>query len=102
MSEPAGRPIYQINIQGHLDRGWMQWFADLLLSYDNDGNTILTGPVADQSELLGILVRLADLNLTLVSVIRKDACLDWWASAGGHPSEVKGASTDGGRRSGIQ
>jgi hypothetical protein len=75
MSELAGRAIYQITIQGHLDKAWTQWLGDLALSYEN-GNTILTGPVADQSALLGILVRLGDLNLTLVSVIRIKACLD--------------------------
>lgn len=73
MSEPAERAIYQITIEGHLDESWTQWFEGLVLSHNDDGNTILTGPVADQSALLGILVRLGDLNLTLVSAIRIEA-----------------------------
>lgn len=64
-SEPI---IYRIKIEGHLDKAWARWFESLTVSHDEDGNTILTGPIADQSALRGILSKLWDLNLTLLSV----------------------------------
>jgi hypothetical protein len=73
MSQPAEPAIYRITVQGHLDEDWTLWFEGLVLSHDQNGSTTLTGPVADQSALLGILVRLGDLNLTLASVIRIEA-----------------------------
>ena len=68
------RPIYEVQVQGELDQGWAEWFNDLsaTLSYagEQPPTTTLMGPVADQSALRGLLCKLWDLNLTLISVRR--------------------------------
>ncbi|MGD9048872.1 MAG: hypothetical protein PVF77_12530 [Anaerolineae bacterium] len=67
---------YQIQIQGQIGPRWLNWFDDLASTVDtsDDGATIttLTGPVVDQAGLRGILNRIWDLNLTLLSVTRTD------------------------------
>jgi hypothetical protein len=62
--------IYEIRIKGHLAERWSDWFEGLSIHQDPDGETILTGPLADQSALFGVLTRIHDLNLILVSVSR--------------------------------
>jgi len=62
--------VYQIRIQGRLDETWINWFFPLILVNDKNGETTLTGAVRDQSELHGVLDRVFDLNLTLLSVKR--------------------------------
>ena len=64
-SEPA---IYRITLEGYLDASWSGWFGDLDITHDEDGNTVLTGPIRDQSALHGILARVRDMNLTLLAV----------------------------------
>ena len=61
---------YEIRIQGRLDHRWSTWFDDLDLSHTDDGTTVLRGPVADQSALHGLLHKLRDLGLPLLSVTR--------------------------------
>jgi hypothetical protein len=61
--------IYQIKMQGRLDESWSGWFNGMTVTSDGD-TTTLTGPVADQSALRGILTKLWDLNLALISVTR--------------------------------
>lgn len=61
---------YEIKIKGLLDQGWSEWFADLKLTYPVEGETLLTGLLADQAALHGVLERIRDLNLTLISVTR--------------------------------
>ena len=63
------RPVYQILVQGKMDVDWADWF-DMTITPQKDGVTALTGPVADQSALLGILVKIGYMNLTLISVNR--------------------------------
>ncbi len=63
--------IYQIRIEGWLDGQWSDWFSGLTISVLDNNETLLTGPVADQVALRGILERLWDLNLVLISVERK-------------------------------
>ena len=58
---------YQIRVEGHLNSHWSHWFEGMAIDYDGD-TTILTGPVADQSQLHGMLHRIRDLNLTLISI----------------------------------
>jgi len=58
----------QIVIKGHLDPSWENWFRDITVGYDDDDNTMLTGTVPDQPALHGILDRIRDLNLRLISV----------------------------------
>lgn len=60
---------YRIKLKGHLDHKWSNWFAQMVISTQG-GETILTGPVADQAALHGLLIRIRDLNLTLLSVER--------------------------------
>ncbi len=59
---------YRIRVKGHLDPGWSSWFNGLKIIHGPDDETILTGQVYDQAELIGILVKINDLNLTLLSV----------------------------------
>jgi hypothetical protein len=69
--------IYEIQVQGELDQGWELWFTDLSVTLSHTSGqspvTTLVGPVADQAALRGILCKLWDLNLTLISVRRTKA-----------------------------
>jgi hypothetical protein len=60
---------YAIQVMGQLDESWADWCCGMTVTY-GDGTSTLTGPVADQAALRGILIRIWDLNLTLISVIR--------------------------------
>jgi hypothetical protein len=66
------RTTYQVRIEGQLDGNWSAWLGGLAMTYAESGETILTGPVEDQAALHGILTRLRDLGLTIVSVNRVD------------------------------
>lgn len=68
LENPGQQVIYEIRIQGWISERWMNWFQGQVLRFDEDV-TILTIPVADQSALRGILNKIWDLNLTLVSAI---------------------------------
>ena len=68
------RTVYQIKIQGRLDESWSGWFSGMAITWDDD-TTVLTGVVADQSALRGILTRLWDLNFCLISVNRVEDSL---------------------------
>jgi hypothetical protein len=63
---------FQIRIQGHLSQQWTDWFAGLTIRVEEDGNTLLSGPVVDQSALHGILKRIRDLGMPLLSVNSDD------------------------------
>ena len=69
-SEPdTDRPtIYQVRIRGHLGQQWRNWFDGLTVTLAEDGDTLLTGPVIDQSALHGILKKIRDLGMPLISV----------------------------------
>jgi hypothetical protein len=62
--------VYQIRIKGHLDPKWKVWFEGLDITLEEDGDTILTGPVIDQAALHGLLRKVRDLGMTLISVTR--------------------------------
>jgi hypothetical protein len=67
----SGQPVgYQIRVKGHLSPGWTDWFGGLTVTLEENGDTLLTGPVADQAALHGLLKKVRDLNMPLVSVIR--------------------------------
>ncbi len=59
---------YEIRLKGHLDARWAAWFDGLTLTSENDGTTVIGGPVADQAALHGLLQKVRDLGLPLVSV----------------------------------
>ena len=73
---PAGRatpgipggPVYQIRLRGQLGPGWAEWFGGLAVTLDDHGDTLLTGPVADQAALYGVLKRVRDVGLPLLAV----------------------------------
>ena len=64
-----GSATYRIRLEGCLDPEWSDWFEQMAISTEG-GKTILTGPVTDQAALHGLLIRIRDLNLTLLSVER--------------------------------
>ena len=64
--------LYEIRIKGHLDNRWANWFEGLTITALDNGETLLTGPVVDQAALHGVLRRVRDLGLPLVSVIQVD------------------------------
>jgi hypothetical protein len=68
--EPAG---YRLRVAGHLDDHWSPWFGELTLAHEDDGTTSLTGAISDQAELHGLLTKIRDLGVTLISVAVVDA-----------------------------
>jgi hypothetical protein len=65
---PPNVEFYEIRLKGHLDTQWVTWFDGLTISLEENGNTLLSGPVADQSALHGLLKKVRDLGMPLVSV----------------------------------
>ena len=61
---------YRIRVGGHLDDRWTQWFEGLVIHLQEDGTTVLVGPVVDQAALHGVIIRIRDLGLPLLSVSR--------------------------------
>ena len=59
---------YEIRLKGHLDDRWAEWFESLTITLEENGDTLLTGPVIDQAALHGLLKKVRDLGLSLVSV----------------------------------
>lgn len=69
-SMPSQR--YQFRVKGHLDASWSEWFDGSEIALAGDGTTLLTSVIADQSALHGLLARIRDLNLTLLSLQQID------------------------------
>src|SRR5260221_14387596 len=65
LSQPL---IYEIKIEGHLGTQWTDWFGGLTITLEDNGDTLLTGPVVDQAALHGLLKKVRDLGMPLVSV----------------------------------
>lgn len=62
--------VYEIRIKGRIDKRWAAWFDGLTVTNTEDGETVLVGPVIDQTALHGLLAKVRDLNLPLLSVRR--------------------------------
>ena len=67
-SEPVEPVVYQIRIKGHLGAGWSEWFGDVTITLQDNGDTILVGRVVDQAALHGLLKKVRDLGMPLLSV----------------------------------
>ena len=67
-TDPGQPYVYQIRIRGHLSDQWTGWFEGLTIVLEEDGDTLLTGPVVDQAALFGLLKKVRDLGLPLVSI----------------------------------
>jgi hypothetical protein len=64
---------YEIRVEGHLDEHWSAWFDGLTVGHDADGNTVLRGPLADEAALHGVLNKVRDMALPLLSMNRIEA-----------------------------
>ncbi len=67
-TDPGQPNVYQIRIKGHLGHQWTDWFEGMVITPEDGGDTLLTGPVVDQSALHGVLRKVRDLNLPLLSI----------------------------------
>jgi hypothetical protein len=69
-NNPDQSLIYQIRVKGHLGRQWRDWFGNATITLEEDGDTLLTCPVVDQAALYGLLKKIRDLGMPLLSVNR--------------------------------
>ena len=60
--------VYEIIVKGHLDARWDEWFENLEITHRSDGNTLLAGPIEDQTVLHSVLLKIRNMNLKLISV----------------------------------
>jgi hypothetical protein len=71
-TDPNQPMIYQIRVKGHLGPQWTDWFEGLTITLEDNGETLLTCPVVDQAALYGLLRKVRDLGLPLISVTRAE------------------------------
>jgi hypothetical protein len=69
-TDPSQPMVYQIRVKGHLGSQWQDWFGGLTVTLEDNGETLLTGPVVDQAALHGLIKKVRDLGMPLVSVFR--------------------------------
>jgi hypothetical protein len=69
INDPFEPLIYEIRIKGHLGHQWEDWFGGLTITLEENGNTLLTGPVVDQAALHGLLKKVRDSGMPLISVM---------------------------------
>jgi hypothetical protein len=67
-TDPRQPMLYEIRIKGHLGDQWTDWFEGMNITLEENGSTLITGPVLDQAELHGLLKKVRDVGLTLLSV----------------------------------
>lgn len=67
---PQNTPHYEIRLKGHLDSQWVTWFDGLVITLEANGDTLLSGPVADQAALHGLLKKVRDSGMHLISVVQ--------------------------------
>ena len=88
--EPSHIQVYQIRIKGHLGADWTDWFDGLAITRQDNGETLLTGPLVDQAALHGLLRKVRDLGMVLLSVMcmqpgQGDAIASRYAAEKGDP-----------------
>jgi hypothetical protein len=71
-TDPGRQTVYEIRIKGHLGPQWADWFGGLAITLESNGDSLLTGPIVDQAALHGVLKKVRDLGLPLISV----GCVD--------------------------
>ena len=71
-TDPDQPVVYQIRSKGHLGPQWTEWFEGMAVTREENGDTLLTGPVVDQAALHGLIKKVRDLGLPLLSVKRAD------------------------------
>jgi hypothetical protein len=76
---------YEIRLKGHLDSSWAEWLAGMSLTHASNGTTALAGPVADQAALHGLLQKLRDIGVTLISVNESETNSPAPSDAGSEP-----------------
>jgi hypothetical protein len=67
-TDPNDPVVFQIRVKGHLGAQWTDWFEGLTITLEANGDTLLTGPVVDQAALHGLLKKVRDLGMPLLSV----------------------------------
>jgi hypothetical protein len=70
INSSSGKGCYEIKVEGQVDPQWSEWLGGLAIYHDDVGNSLITGEVADQAALHGLLVKIRDLGLPLVSLAR--------------------------------
>ena len=75
-TEPSEAMVYQIRIKGHLGPQWTEWFADLTITLQENGETLLAGPVVDQAALYGLLKKVRDFGMPLISINQVEPILE--------------------------
>jgi len=68
-TDPDQPMVYEIRLEGHLGSWWTDWFGGLTITLQDNGDTLLTGPVADQAALHGLLKKVRDLGIPLISAV---------------------------------
>ncbi len=76
---------YEIRLKAYLPTDWSDWFDGMAVTHDDEGNTLLTGPVVDQAALYGLLDKARDLGLTLLSVRRRSQAPSFSSPTGTDP-----------------
>src|SRR2546421_1434449 len=74
--EGGAMPVYEIRVKGHLDQRWSAWFDGMSITNEANGNAIISGPLVDQAALHSLLIKVYNLNLTLVSVLHVETDQD--------------------------
>jgi hypothetical protein len=69
-TDPSQPTVYEIRVKGHLGCQWTEWFGGLTITLEENGDTLMTGPVIDQAALHGLLKKVRDLGMPLLSVNR--------------------------------
>ena len=70
--------LYEIRVKGHLNQRWSEWFDGMTITNEANGDSIISGPLVDQAALHSLLVKIYNLNLTLIAVSRIETDSTLW------------------------